>query len=86
MLARALHGAPRLILANQPTRGLDIGALLFGAFDAYQVRLQTLAGGLVPAQVFLMLPYLLSILALILAARRADYPRALMKPCVKGER
>jgi simple sugar transport system permease protein len=63
-----------------------IGALLFGAFDAYQVRLQTLAGGMVPAQVFLMLPYLLSILALILAARRADYPRALMKPYVKGER
>jgi simple sugar transport system permease protein len=63
-----------------------LGALLFGAFDAYQVRLQTLAGGLVPTQVFLMLPYLLSILALILAARRADYPRALMKPYVKGER
>jgi simple sugar transport system permease protein len=63
-----------------------LGALLFGAFDAYQVRLQTLAGGLVPTQVFLMLPYLLSILALILAARRADYPRALMTPYVKGER
>jgi general nucleoside transport system ATP-binding protein len=26
LLARALHGKPRLILANQPTRGLDIGA------------------------------------------------------------
>ncbi|WP_088348593.1 MULTISPECIES: ABC transporter ATP-binding protein [Rhodomicrobium] len=26
LLARALHGHPRLILANQPTRGLDIGA------------------------------------------------------------
>jgi general nucleoside transport system permease protein len=63
-----------------------LGALLFGAFDAYQVRLQTLAGGLVPTQVFLMLPYLLSILALILVARRADYPRALMKPYIKGER
>jgi ABC-type uncharacterized transport system permease subunit len=69
----------------QPGKAL-IGALLFGAFDAYQVRLQTLAGGVVPAQVFLMLPYLLSILALVLVARRADYPRALMKPYVKGER
>ncbi|MBX9911871.1 MAG: ABC transporter ATP-binding protein [Beijerinckiaceae bacterium] len=26
LLARALAGAPRLILANQPTRGLDVGA------------------------------------------------------------
>jgi simple sugar transport system ATP-binding protein len=26
LLARALHGAPRLIVASQPTRGLDIGA------------------------------------------------------------
>lgn len=33
-----------------------------------------------------MLPYLLSILALVLVARRADYPRALMKPSIKGER
>ena len=34
----------------QPGKAL-LGALLFGAFDAYQVRLQTLAGGLVPTQV-----------------------------------
>lgn len=63
-----------------------LGALLFGAFDAYQLRLQTLAGGVVPSQLFLMLPYLLSIAALILVARKADYPRALMKPYIKGER
>jgi len=63
-----------------------LGALLFGAFDAYQLRLQTLAGGAVPSQVFLMLPYLLSIAALVIGARKADYPRALMKPFVKGER
>ncbi len=35
-----------------------IGALLFGAFDAFQVRLQTEVGAFVPRQVFLMLPYL----------------------------
>jgi general nucleoside transport system permease protein len=63
-----------------------IGALLFGAFDAYQVRLQTLAGGVVPSQIFLMMPFILSIIALILVARKADYPRALMKPFIKGER
>ncbi len=39
-----------------------------------------------PYQVYLMLPYVLSILALVLVARRATYPQALMKPYRKGER
>ncbi len=63
-----------------------LGAILFAAFDAYQIRLQQLSGGVVPYQVFLMMPYALSILALILVARRATYPRALMIPYQKGER
>jgi len=63
-----------------------LGALLFGAFDAFQLRLQHELGGAVPGQVFLMLPYLLSIAALCLVARRADYPAALMVPYVKGSR
>ena len=62
------------------------GALLYGAFDAFQVRLQTSLGGAVPGQVFLMLPYLFSIAALVLVARKADYPRALLVPFVKGTR
>jgi ABC-type uncharacterized transport system permease subunit len=63
-----------------------LGAVLFAAFDAFQVRLQQLSGGVVPYQVFLMLPYVLSILALVLMARRATYPKALMIPYQKGER
>jgi simple sugar transport system permease protein len=63
-----------------------LGALLFGAFDAFQIRLQQIVGGAVPYQLFLMLPYLLSILALILVARRAAYPLALMRPYLKGHR
>lgn len=67
-----------------------LGALLFAMFDALQLRLQQSAGGLfglaVPYQVYLMLPYLLSIAALVLVARRAAYPQALMKPYRKGER
>jgi len=63
-----------------------IGAILFAAFDAYQIRLQQLAGGILPYQVFLMLPYVMSILALVLVARRATYPKALMIPYQKGER
>ena len=63
-----------------------LGAILFGAFDALQVRLQTEVGALVPSQIFLMTPYILSILALVVAARRADYPRARLKPWFKGQR
>jgi simple sugar transport system permease protein len=63
-----------------------LGALLFGAFDAFQVRLQTEVGAFLPSQIFLMLPYLLSIAALVIVARRADYPRAMLKPWFKGER
>ena len=63
-----------------------LGALLFGAFDALQVRLQTEVGARVPSQLFLAAPYILSILALIFAARRAEYPRALLVPWFKGQR
>ncbi|PWC39778.1 ABC transporter permease [Azospirillum sp. TSO35-2] len=63
-----------------------LGALLFALFDALQLRLQQASGGVLPYQLFLMMPYLLSILALVLVARRASYPRALMIPYRKGER
>ena len=63
-----------------------IGALLFGAFDAFQVRLQTEVGAFLPSQVFLMMPYILSIIALIVVARKADYPKALLVPWFKGQR
>jgi simple sugar transport system permease protein len=61
------------------------GALLFAFFDALQLRLQQQAGGM-PYQLYLMAPYVLSIVALIVVARRATYPQALMKPWRKGER
>lgn len=64
-----------------------LGALLFAAFDALQIRLQqTPLGAALPYQVFLMAPYLLSILALVLMSRRAAAPAALMIPYRKGER
>ena len=59
----------------QPGKAL-LGALLFGAFDAFQVRLQqeVVAIGL-PYQVFLMLPYLLSIGALLRSRAARPIPR-----------
>ena len=63
-----------------------LGAVLFAFFDALQLRLQQSGTATLPYQVYLMLPYLLSILALVLVARKAQYPQALMKPYRKGER
>jgi simple sugar transport system permease protein len=72
--------------AWRPGKAL-LGALLFAAFDALQIRAQqTPLGTLVPYQVFLMVPFALSILALILMSRRAEVPAALMVPYNKGER
>jgi ABC-type uncharacterized transport system permease subunit len=33
-----------------------------------------------------MAPYLLSLIALVIVARKAEYPRALLKPWFKGAR
>ena len=69
----------------RPSRAL-IGALLFAFFDGFQFRLQTVLSGVVPYQVFLMMPYILSIAALAFMARRARVPQALMQPFRRGER
>ncbi len=69
----------------RPAKAL-LGALLFALFDAYQLRLQHVVEGAVPYQVFLMMPYLLSIAALVLMSRRALVPQALMQAYRKGER
>lgn len=69
----------------QPGKAL-LGALLFAFFDALQLRLQQSGDALLPYQAYLMLPYVLSIVALVLVARKAAYPQALMKPYRKGER
>ena len=73
----------------RPGKGL-LGALLFAFFDALQLRLQQSGAAAealsLPYQFYLMLPYILSIVALVVVARKAAYPQALMKPYIKGER
>jgi general nucleoside transport system permease protein len=67
-----------------------LGALLFAFFDALQLRLQQAGGGVLglelPYQFYLMLPYAMAIVALIVMSRRAQVPQALMKPYRAGER
>lgn len=63
-----------------------LGALLFAGLDAFQVRMQQQVGAFIPYQFFLMLPYVLSIVAMVVVARRAEYPKALLQPYRRGER
>jgi len=69
----------------QPGKAL-LGALLFAGLDAMQVRVQLQLGALIPYQVFLMMPYVLSIVAMVIVARKAKYPKALLQPFRRGER
>lgn len=63
-----------------------LGCLLFAAFDAVQMRVQQQAGMAIPYQFYLALPYIFSIIALIVMSRKAAYPKALLIPFRKGER
>ena len=51
-------------------------ALLFAAIDALQLRLQASGLGHIPYEVFLMLPFLLTIVAMALVSRNAVAPAA----------
>lgn len=68
-----------LILGRRHAFGILLGALLFGAADALQLRAQLLPIG-VPLQFLIMLPYLLTILVLAGLAGRGGAPRALGVP------
>ncbi len=57
-------------------------ALLFGAAEAAQIRLQLIAPD-VPYQLFVMMPYVVAIAALVLAARSTRLPAALGKAYVR---
>lgn len=67
-----------------------LGALLFGLADSVQYRIQALSqiergAGTIPYEVLLMLPYVLTILALVYrAGRRSDAPASLGRSYVKG--
>ena len=68
-----------IIFGNWHPIKVFLGALLFGGVQALQSRLQ-LTGMKLPYELFLALPYIVTIIALTLAGRNASYPAALLKP------
>ena len=61
------------------------GSLLFGFASALQVRLQALGSG-IPSQLLLMLPYIMTIIALIFASKKAEFPSAYTQPYSRLDR
>lgn len=66
-----------VVFANWMPYRVLAGALLFGGIDAVQLSLQGV-GWNIPYQLFLMLPYVLTIVALVAVSRRARAPAALL--------
>jgi simple sugar transport system permease protein len=62
------------------------GAVLFACIDALQLRLQASGAFHLPYQVFLMLPFVLTIVGMALVSRNALAPAALLKPFRKEAR
>jgi simple sugar transport system permease protein len=64
--------------------GILLGALLFSTVNAFQLWMQVL-GVNIPSDVAIMLPYLLTIAALVAVTNRVRQPAALNKPFERGE-
>jgi general nucleoside transport system permease protein len=74
-----------VIFGNWDPLRASAGALLFGLLDGLQLRLQGV-GLHVPFHLFLMVPYVVTVLALVGVSRRAGVPAALLKPFRREER
>lgn len=68
-----------IIFANWIPIKVLWGALLFGGVASLQLRLQT-TGLKLPYEAFLALPYIVTIIALTVAGRKASGPAAVLKP------
>jgi len=70
-----------VIFGNWHPIKVMLGALIFGGTFALQLRLQAIGLQLpIPYESFLALPYIVTLVALVLAGRNASYPAALLKP------
>jgi len=67
-----------------PAKGMA-GAMIFGFLDALQLRLQGL-GFNIPFHLFLIIPYLMTVVALVGVSRPAAAPAGLLKPYRREEK
>lgn len=74
-----------VILGRYTPFGMFGAALLFGAANALQIRLQTIGVSISP-YLLNILPYAITLVAMLLAIGKNNQPEALGKPYIKGSR
>lgn len=74
-----------VILGRFTPLGVFGSALLFGAANALQIRLQAL-GVPLPSQALAMLPYIITMIALLGSIGKDHAPESLSKPYIRGAR
>lgn len=74
-----------VIMGKWTPIGAMLSCLLFGFADALQLKLQTIPGNLIPAEILLTLPYVIILLVLAGAVGRALPPAANGQPYKKAE-
>ena len=74
-----------VILGRFTPIGTFGAALVFGGANALQIRLQAV-GVPLPAQALAMLPYLITLIALLGSIGRSNEPESLSKPYIRGSR
>ena len=75
-----------VVLGRWNPVGCALAALLFGGVDAFQLRMQTSGASQIPFSVFVALPYIATLVAMIFSSRRALAPESLMRPYDPEER
>lgn len=74
-----------VILGRYTPFGVFGAALLFGAANALQIRLQTIGVSISP-YLLNILPYAITLVAMLMAIGKNNQPEALGKPYIKGSR
>ena len=74
-----------VILGRYCPGGVFLAALLFGVANGAQIRLQAL-GIELPMQLLAMLPYVITLIALLITSGRSREPESLAKPYIRGGR
>lgn len=79
---RGFMALAAVVFGNYSPVGILGASLLFGAADALQYRLQATSTD-IPYQVWIILPYLITIIALCVYKRRSNCPACYGKPFIK---